>query len=192
MGLKASLFDQRMTIDTALFHVDIKDQQLQALVVVDDVPFSAIDNAGESHTQGIEFSMTAQLSDTVKFDADIGYTKSEFDEYIDATGTDRQGDAFPYVPETTASFGFEYANEILDGVELNLRASHRYVDNYFIGTGAAFDPKFEIDSYDLVNLRATFAKDDWEVSVYVDNVTDEYVIPFLSASLYAAFDENAA
>lgn len=174
-GMKASFLEKRFILDASIYRVNIKDQQLQTIVLIDNVPFSAIANAGESHSQGFELSMKARPTTNLTIDANIGYTKTEFDSYIDGSNIDRAGESFPFVPEWTASIAAEYSTEISDSLELTLRGSYRYVDNYFIGSGAAFDPQFNIESYNIVDARLTLASENWDVTVFADNLFNNYI-----------------
>ncbi|MEX0300202.1 MAG: TonB-dependent receptor [Kordiimonas sp.] len=174
-GLKASLLDKKLIVDASVYKINIKGQQLQTVVLIDGVPFSAIDNAGESHSQGFELSLNTRLTENFTFTANAGYTDAEFDTYVDGSGVDRAGESFPYVPEWTVSMAAEYTTQVGDDLDLTLRGSYRYVDNYVIGSGAAFDPQFNINSYDIFDAQITLSKDNWDLSLFAENLFDSYI-----------------
>lgn len=175
-GLKGTFLDGRLSADASIYRVDIKDQQLQTVILIDGIPFSAIANAGKSHSQGVEFNVTAKPVKGLSINANLGYTKTKFDSYVDGAGVDRAGESFTNVPKWTAAASAEYAWPVGSGFDLSLYGAVRYVDNYHIGSGNAFDPRFNIDSYVVADVRLTLSAETWDVSVFADNLFDDYIV----------------
>ena len=184
VGFKGRLLDERLHLEAAVYYIDLKDQQLAAVVDIQlpgsdtSIPVSTIANAGESHVQGFDVSLTALPTDNFRLTADIGLTDTEWDDYIDPEGTQHAGESFPYVPERTFGLSGEYTTDIspLGGYELTIGAHFRYVDDYFQGFDVAFDPLVNLDSYSILDLSATLSADVWKLQLFAENVTDEYIV----------------
>lgn len=180
IGIKSRLFNDRASLDAAIYKIDITDQQLQGVVVRDGITASSIGNAANSEVQGFEISFDAQLTDNFRLSADYGYVDSEFVDYQIDPGTgivDRSGDAFPNTPETTYSISAEYATSVGNNLNLTAYLGYRYVDDIYVGSdAAAVDPIIDVPDWKQLDLRLTLASEKWKTTLFVDNLTDEYII----------------
>ena len=176
LGIKSTWLDGRLAINTAIYQIDIEDQQLSSQVDGPaGIPVEGIDNVGESTNEGAELEITWLPIDNLKLFANLGYINAEFDEYIDQEGTDRAGESVPYIPEFTANTGIEYVQQLPRGLSLTWALDYSYVDDYIVGNGVGtFDPRIPIDSFDYWNVGATLSGEKWDVTLYADNVTDEF------------------
>lgn len=181
LGVKSVLFDRTLSLNAAIYRIDIKDQQLASQVDGPaGVPVEGIDNVGKSTNQGAELEVTWLPADGLKLFANLAYIDAEFDEYIDDKGNDRGGENVPYIPEFTANAGIEYRHPVggdgrLPAADLTWALDYSYVDNYTVGNGTGtFDPRIPIDSIDFWNVSATLSNEQWDVVLYVDNVTNEF------------------
>ena len=181
LGFKASLMDRHVLWDTAIYSIEIKDQQLQSAIIRGGIVASAITNAATSEVQGFESSLTAQVSEAFTFWANVGLVDSEFSDYqITPDGTnvlDRSGDAFPNTPEWTWYVAAEYRTPVGQNKELSFYAGYRYVDNIYVGSdAAAVDPIIDVPSWHRIDLRVTLGGENWHLTVFAENVTDEYIV----------------
>jgi iron complex outermembrane receptor protein len=182
LGYKGRLLDGRLYLETAAFLIDLEDQQLAAVIEVTlpgtdtPVPVATTANAGQSSIYGGELTTTFQPTEAWLLGASVGYTHTEFDDYVDASGVQHEGEAFRFVPEWTANFTAEYTFPIVEGkYDVSLYASYRYVDDYTQGYGVFIDPEFNVEAYDLIDVIATLIHDRWRLQLFVDNLTDEYI-----------------
>ncbi|MCV6623253.1 MAG: TonB-dependent receptor [Cellvibrionaceae bacterium] len=178
LGIKGNLFDGQVDFDLALFRIDISDQQLTTIVFFNgdpNLPVAAVGNAGESRSEGAELNLNWNVSDSFSINASAGYTDAAYTQYIDTLGDDRSGESFPYVPKVNALLGATWSFDIANGAELELNAQYRYVDEILSGSGVDIDLQFPVDSYDVLDLRASVYKDDWRVDVFVENARDEFI-----------------
>jgi len=178
LGIKGNLFDGQVDFDLALFRIDISDQQLTTIVFFNgdpNLPVAAVGNAGESRSEGAELNLNWNVSDSFSINASAGYTDAAYTQYIDTLGDDRSGESFPYVPKVNALLGATWSFDISNGAELELNAQYRYVDEILSGSGVDIDLQFPVDSYDVLDLRASVYKDDWRVDVFVENARDEFI-----------------
>ena len=180
VGFKGTFFDQRLSLETAIYMLEITDQQLQGVVVRNGITASAIGNAAESEVQGLEMSLDARLTDNLKLMVDYGYVDSEFKDYVIDPGTgpvDRSGDEFPNTPKNTVSVALQHLYQVNDEWDLTTYLSYRYVDEIYVGSNAAaVDPIIDVPDWKQVDLRFSLASEDWAVTLFAENLTDEYIV----------------
>jgi iron complex outermembrane receptor protein len=175
VGLKAKLLDGRLSLNAAAFWIDLEDQQVDTIIFVGQVPDVGVANAAKSTSRGFDLELLAQPIEQLRLEAGVGYTDAEFDEYIDTSGTDRAGDPFPFTPEWTGFVSAEYTFAVGRGLGLTLAANYRYVDQIISGSGNVPDYAFSIDAYDILDVRTTLAGDRWDMTIFFENVEDEWI-----------------
>ena len=193
LGLKLDAFDQRIRFNTALYYMDYDDIQIriaeQGRSFADILLF--IDNAGAATIQGFEMELTALPTPNVILSATTSYTDASYDDFIASdvdTSTipptqsviDRSGEDFAGIPELTYSLSAMVILPTAIG-DFAPRLSMYYRDSFYTGLDAtAWDEAFRdsatIDDVTLWNLRVGYTpanKDNIQVWLYVDNLTDE-------------------
>ena len=78
LGFKGTFRDGAMNASLTLFHMDIEDMQLASATAA--LGFE-VTNAGAATSQGLEFEMDWQLTDSFRMGGNFGLTDAEFDEY---------------------------------------------------------------------------------------------------------------
>jgi len=186
-GIKSTLLDGRMVLNVSVFHTDIEDMQLFTLVTdpVTGLPRSSIGSAGESESEGVEFEMLIMPVEGLTLSANAAYTDTSFDEFTDADGNDRSGDSFPYVPEWSGYLGIDYVRPIGNGLDFRFTGSYRYIDDLHAGIGTRQDPRFELESYEIVDLEIGIGTDVWNAALFLRNALDEYAIVNMFPGLLA-------
>ena len=180
VGLKGDFFDQKLSIDASAFYVKIKNQQLQSVLLLNGILTSAITTASSSHSQGAELSLAARPTERLTLNANVSYTKAEFDDYLispePGVVVNRKGDRLPDMPKWTyfASAAYKIPFE---RYALELSANYRYVGSLQVGGGTgASDPLLPVDSWDRLDVSAALLMDAWTFRLFSDNVTDNYII----------------
>lgn len=167
LSYKGRLLDDRLTLNANLFYTKYDDQQIEIR------PFSTIpgyrrtENAASSRAWGFEIEPTWQVTERFSAFASIGYLNTRFLEFNHADLGDQSGQAFPEAPEWTVGLGgrYEFENGVFVGADAKYTSSY----NSRFGTGGMYriDPRF------IVNAQAGFRKNNWEVTAFVENLTDE-------------------
>ncbi|MGL1957339.1 MAG: TonB-dependent receptor [Colwellia sp.] len=126
----------------------------------------SIVNMDDAQTYGVEFEMSAMLTDNFQVNAGLGLLKTEIkdagENYADATGNELNS-----APEITANVGGKYwLTE-----ELNFGISVNYVDEYF-GDFANTEERVA-GGYMLTRLNVNYETENWLVAVFVNNALDE-------------------
>lgn len=161
LGVKGLFFNNRLTVNAALYYMDIEDMQVE-------VAFApgrrATTNAAEATGRGVELEMTARVVDGLSVTAGLGFNDTEFDSYRDALG-DYQGKQNPWAPAYTFNFGAQYRHPAGFFCRADL-----------VGYGKLyFDPanQFSRDPYEAVNAKIGYESDRFDVYLYGKNILDE-------------------
>lgn len=128
---------------------------------------------GEAGSQGVEFDLTGQLTDTLSMWLSYAYidaeTKNDFTDFI-SFGFIPAGSPLLNVPENQLTLQFAKQTQ-LAGNELNLVAGLNYVDER---SGEFGDPTFTLPSYTTVRIAADyFFNDSIGLTLAVNNLFDE-------------------
>jgi len=199
IGVK-SRFDNGITLNAAAFRSEISDLQvtLDAGSCSSRISF----NVADAHTQGLEFELMGQASDSFEFSLAGSFLESEFDTTVtDATdailGGVEKGNRLASVPEFqiaatgTWLFPVSWGSSELDGYVAasiqhvgdritqpsdQIPGAGNFVSGLPFGGASGNDTTaldLVLDPYTIGNVSAGFGKDTWEAVLYVTNVTDE-------------------
>lgn len=83
LGLKGSLADGRFTYGTALYFIDVEDQQVIGLSEAGASSNQFTANAAESSSRGVELEANWFVSDALSLTAGYAWTDAEFDDFVD-------------------------------------------------------------------------------------------------------------
>jgi iron complex outermembrane receptor protein len=180
LGLKSSLLDKRLTVNAAVFFMDIEDMQVNQSIT----PYlSYITNAGGASAIGGEIEMRVELFDGLVFNASLGYCDIKFDEFSDAVG-DYQDNHAPYAPDYTFNLGAQYRHRLGFFARVDL-----------IGYGKMYFDKantYSRDAFELVNAKIGYETEDFDIYLYGKNVFDtEYDSIGYYSGYYNIYSEPA-
>ncbi|MEO0452012.1 MAG: TonB-dependent receptor [Pseudomonadota bacterium] len=174
LAFRSQWFDRALTLNANAFYVDWTDQQVR-VQLSDNVFDTEIQNAGGSTLFGFEIESSYDVDETLDVYGSIGYSKTEFDEFIvtrNAIDIDFAGNEFGAAPQWTVNAGATWRPT--DNLIGNINAN--YVDSAFL-RGDDFQLRQEIDSRTLVNFRAGWENDSFGIYLTGSNLFDEdYVI----------------
>lgn len=181
-GVKASLLDDRMRLNAALFYMDWEDLQVafQENLLDDDgnfVLFGGTDNAESATSKGAELSATALVGEHLVVDFNVGYLDAKFDRFIafiDSQNRVLDGRTIPNAPEWTFGANAEYGFNLNEAWSGYVRAEWKYRDEIRPTTTALINSGFpwEVPSYDFTNLRIGFQRDNFSIVGYAENLFD--------------------
>lgn len=193
IGLKSTWLDGAIATNLAAFYSDYKDVQIPGSVLVDttgdgnaDTFNGVVTNAGAGTIQGIEFDMTADLTDNLRSTLALGILNADYSEYI-LNGVDISDQrAFQNTPETTGAFSLIYTTDVGAG-ELAINGNTTYT-----GFTQQFETATILDQagYALFNLSAVWTSDDdkWQGGLHLRNIGDkEYRVAGYNFSFQTGF-----
>jgi iron complex outermembrane receptor protein len=170
LGIKSSLLHNSLQARLALFYMDRDDQQVNGsfLIPQDDGGTSFVDytsNAAEGENYGAELEIDWLASDALRLWANLGLLDTEFDDYVNVFGEDLSGRSQAQAPEYQYSLGGRY--DFSPGVFLRLEVEGK--DKFYFSDRH----NEQSDSYDLVNASAGIERQQWTLTLWGRNLTDE-------------------
>ncbi len=201
VGMKKIFNNVPGHLNVAAFYMDISD--LQATLTAGTCSSRVIFNVPEAHSAGVEFDASFSPTDNLELNFSGSYINAELDSTVTSTDADgntvvlagiKEGNRLPTVPKIQFSANGVYFWPMDNGWDGYFSGTISYVGSRYtqIGDQAAgfgivdltvyplgdpsqttftFDP--ELSAYTIVNTRLGFRKDDWDIALYINNLTDE-------------------
>jgi iron complex outermembrane recepter protein len=162
VGLKSSLFDNKLTANFAYFISKVNDYQV--ISAGPDGIFRDVSNA-KVNINGLELELLAKPATGIELNASLGYVSGKFDEYTNPlTGQNNNGNRVPYAPRVTYNVGAQYrspggifARAELQGVGVTL-----------------FDDENTLrrEPFALVNARVGYEAKNYGIYLFANNLFD--------------------
>jgi iron complex outermembrane receptor protein len=183
LGLKTTLFDRRLRLNTAYYHTDYKDYQGQVSACPDisppGFPFcSATRNIGDAKIDGFEIEIDARPVPGLSIDGAFSWTDFRFTNGIAGSNIVPGLTEAPFVPKWKYALGLQY--EILAGDAGSITPRLDWTWQSKMESNIPNNvPGFElgeVESRGLLNARITYrtADEDWEFALAATNLTDEF------------------
>jgi iron complex outermembrane receptor protein len=166
IGVKARLFERRLSLNSAVFLIDWKDIR-QTVALACGSAFTA--NIGAAKSKGFETELDLRLNEQWRLGVGVGYT----DAYVTGVGRGSSsaevGDKLSLVPTWNGGINLEFRTP-LSTFDIYARSDATYVgERISTLTGTPLD----VSDYQLVNLRAGFVQGSLDIAMFVDNVSNE-------------------
>lgn len=182
IGGHFSLADNRLHLNTALFYIDLRDQQLTVFPTGQKTG-RMMSNAGRSRSMGAELSASYRVK-AFDITGSYGYTNAKFRDYV-MDGEDFSGKYVPYIPEHTVSLLAAYRIPI---------GRHR-TDNITVNVGWQGAGKIRWDEantvaqkfYGLLGASVTLNTGKFSYGIWGRNLTDTGYNTFYFTSVGNSF-----
>lgn len=179
LGAKGSLFDRRVTFDSAFYYIDWRDpQQTIGIIGQFGIISPANINGTSASGYGVDGSLKARLFEGVTAGLDISWNSLHSDTEVYSGGflLFRDGQRLAYSPELTAggSLGYDFAFG-QSGFLGQFSASANYISSMTMNEAAASGVLWARGDA-MWNVRTSFTIDmpeHWSVQLFADNLTDE-------------------
>lgn len=183
LGLKAASPDNRLTFDVSAFYIDWTKIPLTTVSGV----FAFIGSGSTAESRGLEATIAYTPVRGLNLSANFAYTDAKLTKDTPPPTNGKDGDRLPYSPKWNVSLNGDYDFPLRGGWNGFVGASYRSIgarmaDFNFDGT-----PRQVVPGYHTVDLRAGATRDQWTVSAYVKNVTNERGIVLLGTPLLNPF-----
>lgn len=190
LGLRSTLWDQRLQLNATLFYTEYEDFQAQNTIVTPDGTFvNKLRNVGEVETQGLELDGIVLLGDNLTVTFGASYTDTEIVSFdgapcyasqTEATGCvnntqDLDGEPLPNAPEWKYNLDADYHME-LESMPFYGFFNIGYTWQDDINFALTRDPFAEQDSYGTASASIGINERDsdlYRVTLFVNNLTDE-------------------
>jgi len=176
IGIKGTALDGRVAFSLAVFHINWKDIQTEGRSVNGGVPITV--NGGKAVSKGVEFGAQAKV--TEEFSAAVTYSYT--DAYLTTLapglvdGVDAlPGDRTAGSPKHQLSLSLDYTRDLGNGYELGANYNVTYQSNVFTHVGLRSFGE-ALPGYDLHGASVSLATDVWKISLYADNLFDQFAV----------------
>jgi iron complex outermembrane receptor protein len=189
VGSKNRLFADALQLNVDVFRYQYHDYQASQLGCL-NLPASAPPcsasgrltyNADKAHVWGVEAEAQWAMTPADRLNMLAAYTKSEFDRFVlpvtpFSSGGDFSGNPLPKSPTTQITLDYTHRFDLVGGGRIVAGARARHVSDQYL----LFDirnPIVKQPSYEMgdVSIAYTAPQDRWQISAYLNNITDELV-----------------
>ena len=170
-----SQFGDSLRLNGSVYYIEWDDVQLDSITQNGDIPI--LSNGGAAKSTGIELSTQYFIMTNFSLSGAFAWTDAKLTQDVDnlfAPGVGAfDGDRLPGTPEYQAYVAAHYEIPLSDGSDLAFDWSMSYQSDVLTKVGER-DFGQRLSSFYLNNVSATWLNDAWRVSLYADNVFDEY------------------
>ncbi|MHA6197961.1 TonB-dependent receptor [Pseudomonas wadenswilerensis] len=183
-GLKASLWNNRLTSNLAVFHTEYDNYQANFFDSVAGQVVTRLINAGSVKSEGVELDFALQATSQLKLSGAVAYTKARIDEFACPAGAaascNVNGKPLPYSPDWKSYVRADYSIPLDNGLDIEL------------GTDFSWQSKVQYDisqnadtiqgAYGLWNASVALAdyNEGWRVALLAKNLADKSYSPLLA------------
>jgi iron complex outermembrane receptor protein len=177
IGQKATFFDRRLVLDSAVFYNDYRNEQVfatvpQTIQAQDGSPIqtttSVLTNAPKAFTEGVEVALTAIPFDGLTVTLQPAWLNTHLSAPQFAAINDKELANAPHFTMTAVA---DYRWNLPNGDDIDFRWNSNFRGHYFFDS--TNDPYIQQNAYWLHNLNVTYeSSKHWDVGVFVHNVTD--------------------
>jgi len=141
-----------------------------------------IQNVGNAQTKGIEFDIDWAATDNLLLSLAGSYNDAQLEEDFWRSDDDRiaglppdapEGTPMPFVPELQYTFVGRY-NFDLASMPMFAQAAWSYRDGSWNDLEETNSRRARMGSYGVLNLSTGLEKDNWTLTLYANNITDEH------------------
>lgn len=167
LSYKGQFLDNRLSLASNIFYLDLRDQQVEALEDPLD-PLSAVTtNAASSRAYGFEIEAQAHATRELSGFLSVGYVNTKFEEFDSASLGNLSGLWFPEAPRWSVAGGALYTHAL----GFFVGADAKYTSRFQARIGQ--DPQEKLEGYVIVNAQVGYRYDWLTVKAFAENLLDE-------------------
>jgi iron complex outermembrane receptor protein len=185
LGIKSTLLDARLRINATAFYTEIEEFQAQRQLETGIGTF--VSNEAEVETSGVDLQLEALPLPNLTLSAGLLYMHK-----YEITDGPEEGADLPFTADISANLAATLVFPLGDG-GIYWRTDYSYMDDHSTNVANAADLRdTDFDDRNLVNTKLGWRNDNWNISVWGKNLTDdEYATqtasPFLISGMDAYF-----
>jgi iron complex outermembrane receptor protein len=189
VGIRTDLADGRLRLNATLFHSNWTNIQ-NAGVVFDangnQIPQLVTTNVGDAEAEGLELELTVLPTDSLMFTFNVGLLDTAYTDIAPGTFALDTSTEFAQAPDLTYNIGIQHTADLGNGGSFTSRLDYSYTDQFwrslpflrmswYDAVPSNYDESGDIG---IVNARFTYqpVNDDWTLSVFGTNLTNEYML----------------
>ncbi len=180
VGSKNRLLGGRLVLDGSLY--EIKWKNIQTNVSLPNCSYNFVDNLADATSKGFDFAFQFKATEHLQLSGSVGYNDAKFDGDARSPGGVKiynGGSSIPNAgPPMTVALAAEYVFPLAASrhgyvrADLTRTTEWRREGRTDPGT-SHYDPLIQpIPAYDVLNLRAGARFGNFDVSLFINNVSD--------------------
>ena len=166
-GFKSKLADNRVSLNASVYLIKWSDIAQQNRL---GCGFQFFDNAGKAESKGFEVELMAAPIDGLTLTMAVGYTDAKITDSEGVSGVE-VGDLIQGVPNWTVSASGEYIFPVSNDLDGFLRGDFNHYGRSFSTNNGEQRLR---PAWSALNLRAGVIMEEWEVTLFVTNVTNTH------------------
>ena len=172
-GFRALVWQDRMRMNAAVFHTEYDDIQVRVIEVAGFAPITA--NAAAAKISGLEWDITAALSDVLHVNAAVGLLNARYTQLDEGLSDITLDSKFVNAPEVSTSIGLQY-KAFFGNSSINSRVD--WVHRSDIYNDAENTELLKQKAADILNasLQYEMPGADWRIILGGRNLLDEEII----------------
>jgi iron complex outermembrane recepter protein len=175
VGLKSEFFERRALLDVAVFHIDWKDIQLNALL--NGISYST--NGGGARSDGIELSSSYSPVQGLTFGLNTAYTDARLTSLNPDVSTPFiLGAQLQNVPKWTVSGTADYGWKLASNWTAHVGGGVRWTGEETGAEQAAGLPYFALPGNTVVDANGSIASGPWTFRIFANNLTNSRAYSF--------------
>lgn len=169
LGVKSRLLANKLHLKAAVFHDDRNEQQVKSSTgrIRDNGSTEFIDfigNAAEGTNNGVEFEAVWYPTESLSLTANFGLLDATFDAFLNSENQDLSGRDQAHAPGYMAHLAANYRLGAWSAsVSLDAKDDFYFSDSHNI----------QSEPYELLNTNLSYSGENWSVSLWGRNLTDE-------------------
>jgi len=188
LGSKMEFLDSRLRVNASIFHTDVEDNQFFEFFAGPFGLMRVVTTIDDLEIRGFEMDFSAVITENLSVFGGLGILDSEI------TRNDHrplsEGNEAPQAPDRTYNLGAQFEMTVTNGVEMTARLDWQHVGEMafhtlqgeatptiwqvFDGPGLTQDmSRAKRDAFDTLNARVSFDAENWGVTIWGRNITDE-------------------
>ena len=173
-----SLLDETLRFNGAMYQIKWEAMQIGVLdFEISNLTF--IDNVSDAEITGVEIDSVWLASENLTLFANISFNDSELTRVPEnIVGLSPEGSSLALAPELQYVLRARYDWEVDNGANMFAQVVHQYTDDQVsaIVTGA----DFQMDSYSTWDASLGYAREDWTITLFGENLSNELADLFIS------------
>lgn len=173
-GLKGRALGGDLSYSLSAFYYDYSDVQTFIREDIGGLPIQRLGNVDHAEIYGLDADLALRPSALpgLSLNLGVGLLETELGAFLSGNGPVPKGNELPDAPSFSFNGGASYEVALTDSISGRLSFTARNQSSAF--KDALNDPLIAAEGYWLLDARASlFSEDDWDVSVWGKNITDE-------------------
>ena len=172
LGAKSAFWDGKGALDLTGYYMRWNG----ILLPIQANGIDGLGNGGNAKSYGVEANLMLRPIERLTLNATVAESHAHIvGTNSDAAGAVGVGDPLPYDPEWSGSLAADYHVPVWREWDGDFGATYRYDGSRHSGFASSIEiPDYVLPSYSLLDLRAGLESDRVDLSLYVDNVSNEH------------------